>query len=227
MRVAPILFGFLCLGLLSLYVLPTLGELLAIGPRNQISERAKPNELPSNTDWRDTYNVLLQAAKLDAFDLQMQFELGRLALWQAHYVNTSPSERRQWLDTSVTHLRRALSGRPTWGQAWAELAFVQVQRGKPLEAHAALLKAMHYEPYEGHTQWMVLATGFAIWPMLYGENQERFMDIVRHALAAFWVERVVVPAVHYGRENVIGPLVRDNERAEKMLRQKLAKRDRN
>lgn len=224
-EIIPLLFGVLCLALAGVTVLPTLGEWLAIGARNQLSERAKTRQLPSEHDWRAGYAVLQQAAALDSHDPQIQFELGRMSLWQAYHASTGSGERQDWLDAGVKHLRKALKGRPTWGQAWAELAFVHVQKGDQLAAVDALKQAMHFEPYEGHTQWMVLASGFAVWPMLYGEAQTQFLRIVEHAMQSYWVERVIVPAVHNGHESVIRHLVEGHVRAEKIMRKALAERE--
>lgn len=201
-------------------------DLVAIGPRSLLSEAVGSRVDPSSRGWQSAYQALSAAADLKPQDANLQFELGRTAWMQAAHLGSVHEQRANWLELSIGHLRRATAYRPTWGRAWAELANAYLQHGDLLSARNALIRAMEQEPYEGQAQWMVMWTGFAIWPMLLQEDRDTFLTIAKHVLNSYDFQWAIDPAVLHGHEDVLRALIQDNTDAQAYLAKAVKRRTR-
>jgi len=203
-----------------------LAELAAVGPRALIDREVASQPVPLNYHWKDAYDLLKFSALVKPWDADLKYELARLAWWQALHPDVDSQTSLLWLQTSVDHMEDALSLRPTWGRVWAELSYVRLLQGEVLLAHHNFLRALHYEPYDAGTQRMILATGFAIWPMLYGDHKQAFMKVIKHVLENYWIDLAIVPAVYHGREEVIREYIEGNTRAQELLDRQMRERQR-
>lgn len=201
-------------------------DLVAVGPRSLMEEVADKRVPLKSRDWITPYRLIESSLGARPWDENLRFEAGRLAWWQALHVERDPQARSRWLGWSAEHLQAAVTGRPTWGLAWAELANVYLQQGDYLRARSALLKAMALEPNEGPTQWMMLWTGFAIWPMLLSDDRAQLLAIASNALANNMYDWVIDPAVQFGRESVVRPLIPAGDSLHKHLTRLVKARDR-
>lgn len=201
-------------------------DLVAGGPRALMEEAADTRIPLQSKNWSAPYDLLDRSLSSRPWDASLRYEAGRMAWWQGLHVAGEPEKRAKWLAIASQHLEAALLERPTWGKAWAELANVYLQQGDYLKSRIALLNAMALEPYEGPTQWMVLWTGFAIWPMLLSDDRAQFLYIARNALQNNMYNWVLEPAVDYGREDELRGLIRDGTPMAGYLKTLVQRRDR-
>lgn len=226
LRLASYLAACVCLLGAGVSIQWAWAEFIAIGPRSLMEEAADSSIQLKDRDWLAPYSLITSSLSAKPADASLQYEAGRLAWWQGLHVAGAPEERLDWLAQSVGHLQQSVARRPTWGRAWAELANVYLQQGDYLQSRSALLKAMALEPYEGPTQWMMLWTGFAIWPMLLPDDREQFLRIADNALGNNMYNWVIDPAVEYRREDVLRDLIPSGHPLERHLQSRVKRRDR-
>lgn len=185
---------------------------------------ASEGVLPEDYDWQPVINVFSLGAKVKPNDARLRFELGRLEWWQAQYGQLSAQQRRDHLQYAANSLQEVTKLRPLWGRAWVELANIQFQQKKYLDARQSLLHGMSLAKYDVLSHWMIYWTGFGIWGLLTPSEQDRFMEVVQFAVEYRYVDELLEAAVANYREALIEPLLHNNAKATQKLKQLLKAR---
>lgn len=202
-------------------------ELLTIPPRNLMDKAVKDKNFPVDYNWQPMREAMSAAAALKPWDADIQLELGRMAGWQAAAYPLGDKDRMAHLQSAVTHLKRAVTLRPTWGLGWAQLAYAQIQIGDVAKTGApqSLALAMQFSPYDDYVQRLVLWSGFAMWDILPDDTRTKVVHVAEHAAKNLRHRWVVDYAVQFHREKHVAHLATEGSPFARRLKNQVMIRD--
>jgi len=179
-----LLFGYLPLSFFLLFVAITLvyltSNLVAHEPRVSLNEWACYGELGDEKSWNEALEGLLLAKKLDPWNADIAYDLGRLYEWKAvggSAWNASVKSSRQ---DALQYFKNAADLRPTWAVAWVSYAQSRMlNRNIDQDTFNALSKGFEYGRWQIDIQQKLLWLSIGIWDKL----PERLQQQVREQIA--------------------------------------------
>ena len=179
--------------------------------RNQILLWEKKGFVDSETSWEEARDRMLLASSLSPFDADYSFDMGTIYEWGAlkHSIWTKEARVRRGL--AIEWYRKAISGRPSFGIAWASLAHSKaLNQEMDVEVFEALERAMMYGSWEPAVQRKVIWIGLSLWDQLPGNVASQLTaSLVRALSNERQAKFVIAAAVQLDKADVLLPLIKE------------------
>ena len=178
-----LLFGYLPLSFIFLFIVITsvylTSNFVAHEPRVSLNEWACYGQAGDETSWNEALDGLLLAKKLDPWNADIAYDLGRLYEWKAvggSAWNISAKSARQ---DALLYFKNAVELRPTWAVAWVSYAQSRMLNRKiDQETFKALSKGFEYGRWQIDIQQKLLWLSIGIWDKLPGKLQQQVREQV-------------------------------------------------
>ena len=155
--------------------------------------------VPPAWAWEQVHRYLWLANRLAPFDAQIKSDLGQLyesrvvdawvkggqgQLDELRSGEASAPEASTDLDTSLGFYRQALTLRPAWPQAWADVALLKItQENIDAEFAQALQHALTLGPWEPSVQAGIAGGGLTVWDQLPAQLQTDIEHAIQRGLS--------------------------------------------
>ena len=167
--------------------------------------------------WQAARDELTRAKRWQPFNSDIKGDLGRLHEWRALQQRTTPDVAAAQHRQSVAHYQDAVLGRPSWGLAWANIAYNRAAGGEELDSVMwAFERALTFGSWDTEVQRRLAWIGISRWKALGITDRQTTLRIVRRALSVDHtlqpapVDKFIVrTAVQFGWQDTLRPLLND------------------
>lgn len=159
-------------------------ELLVAGPRQAMARWEQSGVVDDGDDWARAWTRLERARRLNPYSADYTADLGRLHEWRAFQQRLSPQDAHAQRQLATSYYQSTLRLRPTWGMAWARLAYSNAAQTGSMngKSFAALEKAVEFAPWESDVQRTVIWLGITRWDEMPKQLQDQVKGMVRRVL---------------------------------------------
>lgn len=196
-------------------------NLYAEKSRGHISAWEKDGIVSSESSWKEANGKMKVATSLAPFDADYSFDMGRLYEWDALRHEIWEKKAKDSRSVAIEWYKRAITGRPSFGLAWANLAQSKVLNQEiDDETIGALELAMIYGPWEPVLQQKVIWVGMAIWFQLPEPLKSKLTVSISRALRNDRQGKFVIEAaIKLGRTAILRPLLTEKKHIDLLERE--------
>jgi len=173
-----LIFGYLPLSLFFFFVVITsvylASNYLAHAPRVSLNEWACYGKAGDERSWNEALAGLLLAEKLDPWNADIAYDLGRLYEWKAIEGSAWNASAKASRQDALRYFKNAVELRPTWAVAWVSYAQSRMlNRNIDRETFIALSKGFEYGRWQIDIQQKLLWLSIGIWDKLPEKLQQQ------------------------------------------------------
>jgi len=173
----------LCISLIAIASINFYSLYTAHSPRLSLEEWSCYGKMVSEEAWDESLYKLTKARKLNPWDAEIDFDLGRLYEWKALSGQAWNKAVKDSRNESIKYFRSAVEKRPTWGLAWVNLAQSKLlNRVVDEELFNALSNTIRYGRWQQKIQEKYLWLSIGIWAKLPPSLQKEIFEHIEGIL---------------------------------------------
>lgn len=183
-RVFSILFALVLLYALTDAMRNGLADIYARPAKKFLQDSREAQLRISESEWQAVTSKLEESLKVVADDPDTLIELGRLhrIKLEDDALETPAIERHG--EQAIDYYERSAALRPAWPWAWSSLAFLRYElyQESTSDFHHAIIRAVHFGPWEGPIQLLILDIGLDTWTSLSAAARKAVLATADRAL---------------------------------------------